>query len=118
MLNEEFLRGPLGNEDASADDKVRQIVAEYNADIIGLKKKNEELLGKEAKFKEQIASFEAGKPSRTRRSRALRARLRRHQPTERATRTTTTVSSGFLRRSTRRRCRKLPASATSTSRAT
>lgn len=61
MLNEEFLKGLLGNEDVSADDKVRQIVAEYNADIIGLKKKNEELLGKESKFKEQIASFESGK---------------------------------------------------------
>lgn len=65
MLNEEFLTGLLGNEEVSAEDKIKQILAEHEADTnaatVGLVKKRDELLGKEQKFKEQIASFETEK---------------------------------------------------------
>ena len=58
MLDEEFLKGILGKEDMSAEDKCKQILAEHEADTRGLVQKKEELLGKEKKFKEQIASLE------------------------------------------------------------
>lgn len=61
MLNEEFLNGLLGKEDVSSADKVKAILAEHEADTRGLVQKRDELLGKEAKLKEQIASFEKAK---------------------------------------------------------
>lgn len=66
MLNEEFLTGLLGNEEVSAEDKIKQIIAEHEADTRGLVQKRDELLGKEVKLKEQIANFEkAGKDYET-----------------------------------------------------
>lgn len=63
MLNEEFLTGLLGNEEVSAEDKVRQILSEHEADTnattVGLVKKRDELLGSEKKLKEQISAYEA-----------------------------------------------------------
>lgn len=61
MLNEEFLNGVLGNEEVSAEDKVKQIIAEHEADTRGLVKKRDELLGSEKKLKEQISAYESGK---------------------------------------------------------
>lgn len=61
MLNEEFLKGLLEKEDVSLEDKIKSIVAEHEADTRGLVQKKEELLGKEVKFKEQIASYEKAK---------------------------------------------------------
>lgn len=61
MLNEEFLNGLLGNEEVSAEDKIKQIIAEHEADTRGLLQKRDELLGSQKKLKEQIATFEAGK---------------------------------------------------------
>jgi hypothetical protein len=58
MLNEEFLTGLLSNEEVSAEDKIKQIIAEHEADTRGLVQKKDELLGKEVKLKEQIAAFE------------------------------------------------------------
>ena len=58
MLNEEFLNGVLGNEGVSAEDKVRQIIAEHEADTRGLIKKRDELLGSEKKLKEQVSAYE------------------------------------------------------------
>ena len=61
MLNEEYLKGLLGKEDVSAEDKIKQIIAEHEADTRGLVQKRDELLAKEVKFKEQISSFDAAK---------------------------------------------------------
>ena len=61
MLNEEFLTGLLGNEDVSAEDKIKQIIAEHEADTRGLLQKRDELLGSEKKLKEQISAYEKGK---------------------------------------------------------
>ena len=61
MLNEEFLNGLLGNEEVSAADKVKQIIAEHEADTRGLLQKRDELLGSEKKLKEQISAYETGK---------------------------------------------------------
>lgn len=58
MLNEEFLNGLLGKEDVSAEDKIKSIIAEHEADTRGLVQKRDELLGKEAKLKEQIAALQ------------------------------------------------------------
>lgn len=57
MLNEEFLTGLLGNEEVSAEDKIKQIIAEHEADTRGLLQKRDELLGSEKKLKEQIAAY-------------------------------------------------------------
>ncbi len=59
MLNEEFLTSLLGNEEVSADDKIKQIIAEHEADTRGLLQKRDELLGNEVKLKEQIRGYEA-----------------------------------------------------------
>lgn len=61
MLNEEFLNGLLGNEDVSADDKIKQIIAEHEADTRGLLQKRDELLVSQKKLKEQISTFESEK---------------------------------------------------------
>lgn len=58
MLNEEFLKGLLEKEDVSLDDKIKSIISEHEADTRGLVQKRDELLGKEVKFKEQIASLQ------------------------------------------------------------
>lgn len=60
-FNEEFLNGILANESDSVESKVQQIISEYNADINGLKTKNQELIGSEKKLKESIKGYEAGK---------------------------------------------------------
>ena len=57
MLNEEFLNGLLGNEEVSAEDKIKQILSEHEADTRGLLQKRDELLGSEKKLKEQISAF-------------------------------------------------------------
>ena len=63
MLDTEFLIGLLGNEEVPVDDKIKQILAEHEADTnattVGLVKKRDELLGKEVKLKEQIATYES-----------------------------------------------------------
>lgn len=63
MLTKEFLTGLLGNEEASVDDKINQILAEHEADTnattAGLIKKRDELLGSEKKLKEQISAYES-----------------------------------------------------------
>ena len=62
MLNEEFLTGLLGNEEVSAEEKIKQILTEHEADTnaatVGLIKKRDELLGNEKKLKEQILGYE------------------------------------------------------------
>lgn len=58
MLNEEFLKGLFEKEDVSVDDKIKSIIAEHEADTRGLVQKRDELLGKEVKFKEQLATFQ------------------------------------------------------------
>lgn len=61
MLNEDFLKGILGKEDVSADDKIKQIIAEHEADTRGLLQKRDELLGNEKKLKEKISGYETAK---------------------------------------------------------
>ena len=58
MFNEEFLIGLLEKDDVSAEDKIKAIVAEHEADTRGLVAKRDELLGKEVKFKEQLAALQ------------------------------------------------------------
>lgn len=58
MLNEEFLTGLLGNEEVSAEDKIKQILGEHEADTRGLLAKRDELLGSEKKLKEKISAYE------------------------------------------------------------
>ena len=60
MLNEEFLTGLLSNEEVSAEDKIKQIIAEHEADTRGLLTKRDELLGEQKKLKERISGYEKG----------------------------------------------------------
>lgn len=61
MLTEEFLNGLLGNEEVSAEDKIKQIISEHEADTRGLLAKRDELLGSEKKLKEKISAYETSK---------------------------------------------------------
>lgn len=61
MLNEEFLNELLGNEEVSAEDKIKQIISEHEADTRGLLAKRDELLGSEKKLKEKISAYETAK---------------------------------------------------------
>lgn len=60
MLNKEFLNGLLSNEEISAEDKIKQIISEHEADTRGLLAKRDELLGSEKKLKEKISGYEKG----------------------------------------------------------
>ena len=80
MLNEEFLTGLLSNEGVSAEDKIKQIIAEHEADTRGLVQKKDELLGKEVKFKEQIASFDAAKGDYEKKIAELTEQLKKNNP--------------------------------------
>lgn len=57
MFNEDFLSKILEKEDLSAEDKVKQIMGEHNADTRGLVQKRDELLGSEKKLKEQLKTL-------------------------------------------------------------
>jgi hypothetical protein len=80
MLNEEFLKDLMGKEDVSVDDKIKQIIAEHEADTRGLVQKKDELLGKEVKFKEQIASFDAAKGAYEKKIAELTEQLKKNNP--------------------------------------
>lgn len=60
-IDADFLNGIFANETDSVEAKVQQIITEYNADITGLKNKNQELIGKEKTYKQSIADYETGK---------------------------------------------------------
>ena len=60
MLDEKFLTSLLGNEEVSAEDKIKQIIAEHEADTRGLLTKRDELLGEQKKLKEKISGYEKG----------------------------------------------------------
>ena len=77
MLNEEFLNGLLGNEEVSAEDKIKQIIAEHDADTRGLLQKRDELLGSEKKLKEKIASFSTEKEEWTKKQSELEEALKK-----------------------------------------
>lgn len=61
MLDENFLNDLMGKEDVSAEDKIKQIIAEHEADTRGLLQKRDELLGSEKKLKEKISAYESAK---------------------------------------------------------
>lgn len=75
MLNEEFLTGLLGNEEVSAEDKIKQIIAEHEADTRGLLQKRDELLGSEKKLKEKILGLEKGDEEYTSKIKSLEEML-------------------------------------------
>ena len=58
MLDTEFLNGLLGKDDVSVDDKIKQIIAEHEADTRGLLQKRDELLGSEKKLKEKLNAYQ------------------------------------------------------------
>lgn len=82
MLNEEFLKGLLGKEDVSVDDKINQIIAERDADERGLIQKRDELLGSEKKLKEQVAGFEKSKSEADTEIARLQDELKKANPEE------------------------------------
>lgn len=61
MLDEDFLTDLIGKEDVSAEEKIKTILAERDADIRGLIQKRDELLGNEVKLKNQLSEYEKGK---------------------------------------------------------
>ena len=54
------MNGVLSGEESN-DDKVTKIISGFNAEINGLKVKNQELIGAEKKLKDSINSYETGK---------------------------------------------------------
>lgn len=61
MLDEDFLTDLIGKEGVSAEEKIKTILAERDADIRGLIQKRDELLGNEVKLKNQLSEYENGK---------------------------------------------------------
>ena len=61
MLDENFLTDLIGKEDVSAEEKIKTILAERDADIRGLIQKRDELLGNEVKLKNQLSEYEKGR---------------------------------------------------------
>lgn len=60
MLDEKFLTDLFGNEEVSAEDKIKQILGEHEADTRGLLQKRDELLGSQKKLKEEIEGYKKG----------------------------------------------------------
>ena len=80
MLNEEFLKELLGREDVSAEDKIKQIIGEAEADTRGLVQKRDQLLGSEKKLKEQLAAFETSKGDYESKIKGLQEELKNANP--------------------------------------
>lgn len=60
MLDEKFLTDLVGNEEVSAEDIIKQILGEHEADTRGLLAKRDELLGSQKKLKEEIEGYKKG----------------------------------------------------------
>lgn len=82
MLNEEFLKGLLEKEDVSLEDKIKSIIAEHDADTRGLVQKRDELLGKEVKFKEQLAALQKEDEDYKTKNSELQEELKKANPEE------------------------------------
>lgn len=57
----EFLQNVLEKDSDTVESRVQQIITEYNADINGLKSKNQELINSEKRLKESIKGYEDSK---------------------------------------------------------
>ncbi len=79
-LNAEFLTGVFSNEETSMDDKIKLILSESEADNRGLIQKRDELLGKEKKYKEQIAGFETERTGYDEKIAGLEEELKKNSP--------------------------------------
>lgn len=80
MLDAEFLNGIFSNEETSVEDKIKSILSESEADNRGLVQKRDELLGKEKKYKEQIASFDNERNEFTTKITGLEEELKKNSP--------------------------------------
>lgn len=77
MLDENFLTEILGKEDLSVEDKIKQIIAEKEADTRGLIKKRDELLESEKKLKEKNSTLEASREEYNTKISALQEELKK-----------------------------------------
>jgi hypothetical protein len=78
----ETLKGIVSNGEISVEDKVKSLLGEHEADINGLKQKNEQLIGSEKKLKEQLKAEQDGKAEAVTKAASLEEELKKNSPEE------------------------------------
>jgi hypothetical protein len=78
----ETLKGILSNEEISVEDKVKSLIGEHEADINGLKQKNEQLISGEKKLKEQLKAEQDKITEVANKAASLEEELKKNSPEE------------------------------------
>jgi hypothetical protein len=81
-FNEETLKGILSNAGISEEDKIRTLIGEHEADINGLKQKNEQLIAGEKKIKDQLKAEQDKAAEAVTKAASLEEELKRNSPEE------------------------------------
>jgi hypothetical protein len=78
----ETLKGILSNKETSDEDKIKSLFGEHEADINGLKQKNEQLIGNEKKLKEQLKAEQDKAAEASTKAVSLEEELKKNSPEE------------------------------------
>jgi hypothetical protein len=81
-FNEETVKGILANKETSDEDKMKSLLGEHEADKNGLTDKNNELIGKEKKLKEQLKAAEDKAAVAATKAASLEEELKKNSPEE------------------------------------
>ncbi|MDR1352849.1 MAG: hypothetical protein LBK05_06160 [Treponema sp.] len=81
-FNEETVKGILANKETSDEDKMKSLLGEHEADKNGLTDKNNELIGKEKKLKEQLKAAEDKAATAATKAASLEEELKKNSPEE------------------------------------
>jgi hypothetical protein len=81
-FNEETLKGILSNKETSEEDKIKSFMGEHEADINGLKQKNEQLIAGEKKVKDQLKAEQDKAAEAAGKAASLEEELKKNSPEE------------------------------------
>jgi hypothetical protein len=81
-FDEETLKGILSNKETSDEDKMKSLFGEHEADINGLKQKNEQLINGDKKLKEQLKAEQDKTAETATRAASLEEELKKNSPEE------------------------------------
>jgi hypothetical protein len=81
-FDEETLKGIVSNAETSVEDKVKSIFGEHEADINGLKQKNEQLIAGEKKIKDQLKAEQDKAAEAANKAASLEEELKKNSPEE------------------------------------
>jgi hypothetical protein len=80
--DEETLKGILSNKETSDEDKIKSLMGEHEADINGLKQKNEQLIAGEKKVKDQLKAEQDKAVEAVKKAASLEEELKKNSPEE------------------------------------